>query len=118
MTLRGFLQVSSCFPFQEIMDPPVEIFEFAGDTKNTLAAIARLGPHGTALAGAMHDPMGDAAQRNDRSVVEGCRLRQPPETCRDPAAVTLRKVFCFHERSPRRDRKSTRLNSSHGYISY
>ena len=75
------------------MDPPVEIFEFAGDTKNTLAAIARLGPHGTALAGAMHDPVGDAAQRNDRAVVEGCRLRQPPETRRDPAAVTLRKVF-------------------------
>src|SRR5687768_18083223 len=37
---------------------------------------------------------------------------------RRPAASASRAVFCVGHAKPDRDRKSTRLNSSHGYISY
>mgnify|MGYP000982550929 CR=1 FL=1 len=40
-----------------------------------------------ALAGAMHDPVRHAAQRNHRAGLEGRRLRQPAETRGNPAAM-------------------------------
>src|SRR2546422_2378705 len=38
--------------------------------------------------------------------------------CRPRPMYALRKVSTCPTRAPERDRKSTRLNSSHGYISY
>ena len=100
VALRGFLQVAPCFALEKVVHAPVEMFAPAGDTENPLAAVTCFGPRRAALAGAMHDPVGDAAQRNDRAVVERGRLRQPSEARRDPAAVALRKVLGLRERSP------------------
>ena len=75
------------------MDPPLDMLGAAGDAENPLAAVARFGPHRAALAGAMHDPVRDAAQRHHGARKKRRRLRQPAETRGDPAAVTLREVL-------------------------
>ena len=57
IALCGLLQLSPGFALQKIMHTPVEVFEFAGDTENAFAAVARFGPDRAAFAGAMHDPV-------------------------------------------------------------
>src|SRR5687768_18266406 len=52
------------------------------------------------------------APRRGRDRIEEDRRRQDPA---DPAGVQRRPALRIGDRS---DRKSTRLNSSHGYISY
>src|SRR2546422_8451652 len=42
----------------------------------------------------------------------------PPRGCRTRSPARARPTTRSIPRPPRRDRKSTRLNSSHGYISY
>ena len=84
------------------MHPPVKIFDPARDADNALAAVTGLGPDRAALAAAMHDPVRDAAQRNDRAGMERRGLRQTSETGGDPAAVALGEILGIHQRAARR----------------
>ena len=74
------------------MHAAVSEFRVAGDAEDFLAAVARFGPHRAALAGAMHDPVQRAPQRDHCARLERRRLRQATETGGDPAAVANRGV--------------------------
>src|SRR5437588_5198652 len=50
----------------------------------------------------MHDAVLDTAQRNDRARKERRRLRQPPETRCDPAAMTVGELLGVGQRAARR----------------
>src|SRR2546422_8569463 len=59
-----------------------------------------------------------AACREVRRVVEDCALVADALEVRDVGRLGLGHQEDFPGRDPIQDRKSTRLNSSHGYISY
>ena len=75
------------------MNPAFDMFGPSGDAENPLAAVAHFRPHRAADAGAMHDPVRNAAQRHHGARKKGCRLRQTAEARGDPAAVTLREIL-------------------------
>jgi hypothetical protein len=50
----------------------------------------------------MHDPMWNAAQRNQSAGKKRGRLGQTAKTRGNPAAMTLREVFRFGDRASRR----------------
>ena len=75
------------------MHPPLGIFGAAGRAENPFTAFAHLGPDRAALAGAMYDPVRDAAQWNHGARKKRRGLWQPSEARGDPAAVTVREVL-------------------------
>src|SRR5579864_2163907 len=79
------------------------MFQTAGNANDALAAVANLGPDRAALAGTMHDPMRDAAQRYHCARKKGRSLRQTTETRSDPAAMTLREVLGLRNGAAWRD---------------
>src|SRR5256884_1958619 len=62
------------------------------------------------------DPSAPPVKERRRLSVNNCRTRRPrPAPMDSRSAISLWRT---EARASRRDRKSTRLNSSHGYISY
>src|SRR3954447_18633147 len=78
------------------------MFKTSGDAQDSLAAVPRLRPHRSALAGAVHDPVRNAAQRHHGAREKRRRLRQAAETRGNPGAVTVRKLLGIGERAARR----------------
>ena len=58
------MQILPRFALEKIVDAPVHMLDAAGHAQDLLAAVAGFGPYRAALAGAMHDPVRHAAQRN------------------------------------------------------
>jgi hypothetical protein len=75
------------------VDPALDMLSPSGDAEDPLAAVAHFRPHRAAAAGAMHDPVRNAAQRHHGARKKGCCLRQPTEARSDPAAVALREIL-------------------------
>ena len=115
MGRRRALQIVARLALEEVADTAIDVIEATGDADNAFAAVANFGPHRPARAGAMHDAMGNAAERYHCARLERCSLRQATKTSRDPRTVTLREVFGFSERAARRDREDrfsvARMNS-------
>src|SRR6186713_697426 len=65
----------------------------------------RLGPYRAAGSFAMVDPMADATQWQECSVRKRHGVRQPPQPCRDPRTVFLRKFSRLLHAAARRHRK-------------
>src|SRR2546422_8428960 len=62
-----------------------------------------------------HRSMGEVStEAAEQSLCRTSHIR----TCTLRSCVRVRRRWILRRRSVRRDRKSTRLNSSHGYISY
>ena len=62
------------------MHAAVDELVAAGNAEHLVAALARLRPHRAALAGAVHDPVRHAAQRDHCARLKRRRLRQAAET--------------------------------------
>src|SRR2546429_6892491 len=98
----------------------------SGDTGDDRHRVAR--PHRRLALGELpdvpvvHVDVHKAAQPTVRGKEVRLQLRvlagEPIEQLPHTACLELDRVPPAHERAERRDRKSTRLNSSHGYISY
>jgi hypothetical protein len=89
------VQILAGFALEKIMDATVHVLTAARHAQDFLAAVTGFGPDRAALAGAMHDPVRHAAQRNGRADLKRYRLRQPAETRGNPAAMKPRKVLGF-----------------------
>ena len=100
--LHRFLQIGAHFALHVIVHPPLDMLGAAGDAENALTAVARFRPHRAAHAGTMHDPVRNAAQRDNGARLKRCGLRQPAETRGDPGAMALRKILGVGERAARR----------------
>src|SRR5467141_3783235 len=100
--LRHLLQFLAHFPLQVIVDTPVDMLSGAGHAENPLAAFAHFRPYRAAQTGPMHDPMRNAAQRQDGTRMKWRSLWQSTEARGDPAAMTLREVLRVGDRATRR----------------
>jgi hypothetical protein len=96
------LQIVAHFALQIIGHAALDMLGAAGDADDPLAAVADFGPHRAADTGAMHDLVGDAAQRHHGTRKKRRRLRQAAETGGDPAAVTLREILGVGDGAARR----------------
>src|SRR4051812_5201874 len=96
------MQIVARFALEVIANAALDMLKPSGHAENPLAAVPRLGPDRSALAGAVHDPVRNAAQRHHGARKKRRRLRQPAETRGDPGAMAMRKLLGIGERAARR----------------
>ena len=102
MPPRGTIADAKDFALEVIVHAPLDMRRLARHAKDPLTAFARFRPHRAARAGAMHDPVRDAAQRQHGARKKWCRLWQTTETRGDPATVTLREILGVGDGAARR----------------
>ena len=96
------MQIAARFALEIIADAALDMLKTSGDAENALAALSRLRPDRSALAGAVHDPVRNAAQRNHGARKKWRCLRQPAETRGDPGAMAVRELLGIGKRAARR----------------
>src|SRR5690349_12283736 len=90
---HGCFEVALGLAFEVIAHTPLDMGAIARDADRSLPlrklSLRRLDPYRSAPAGAMHDFMCNAAQRDRRARLERDCLRQPAQARADPGALAL-----------------------------